>query len=325
MNCLHCNKHIYSFCDGELAPQLMLEMERHLAECPSCHFQYDLTMTENQILRDTSDIPELSADFNQRVMNAIMPEKTFALPGNVLVMSKDRRFSFRRSTMLILSAVAVVLLALYINLPDILSGSQPKVAQTNSAPKVELSKPQMKAINSEADLQNEQQIAAGAVNPYGNNNMPKASISAPDADPQLFGASRMTTLEAGRADRNLNQPLSITSLAVKNIPDKYKLVSQNNSIDNMAEYSYQTADGTETVNIQLNGPVEKAVLMDCPAPKDAAPMISAAPPAGEAVIKNVNREIEVDGQIISIVFSGNISSDELNSLADQVVLSKTSE
>lgn len=329
MNCLHCNKHIYSYCDGELAPQFMLEMERHLAECPSCRFQYELTMTENQVLHDTSDIPDLASDFNQKVMNAIMPEKIPTLPGNVLVMSKDRRFPFRRSTMFILSAVAVVILALCINLPDILSIGKQKVAQTNDASNMHFNEPQMKkAITGAAPdiTQNNQKQLNNTSNvQYGTT--AETEITTINDNTQLAGTSRMTNCEAGRADRIAakSETLSVSSLAVNNIPEKFKLTNQNNSAANLAEYSYQTTDGTETINIQLSCLVAKAALLDKTTPKEAAaPLASMAPPAAaETISGNVNREIKIDGETISIVLSGNVSIDELNSFADQIVLSKT--
>ncbi len=76
MNCLLCKKHMYRYYDDELSPQLKLKIDLHLEACTSCRFQYDLTQMENQVLRDTSDIPEISPDFNSRVMNAINPGET---------------------------------------------------------------------------------------------------------------------------------------------------------------------------------------------------------------------------------------------------------
>lgn len=325
MNCLHCSKYIYSYYDSELSAQTRLEIERHLAECPACRFQYDLTMTENKVLRDTSDIPELSQDFNQRVLQAISADKTPPLPDNVIVMAKDRRYRFKRSYLLIVSTVACMLLAFYVYAPGLFTGGEKQVAQSGQVTNVQISEPMKKMSGTGAAPENmkESQIQMDAVGNSSYGNLSEVRIYAADENPKLADASRMTINEAGRADRATSETLSVSSVAVKNIPEKYKLVSQDNSMENMAAYSYQTVDGSQTINIQLSVPEDTVIYIDTPAPKAAPPLTCMAAPAEEAQPVNISRKIEIDGQTILLELSGNVNNDELNSLADQIVLSKT--
>ncbi len=344
MNCLHCNKHMYNYYDGELSAQLKLEIDRHLSECPSCRFQYDLTLMENQVLRDTSAIPEVSPNFNKQVMDSITPEKLPSLPDNVLVISKEKRLAFRWSSVYTKSAIAVLLLALCFYVPGFITGGQnhQKLANNNIAPKMKLNTSaddtaitagnggngiqqveSSQQIKSQVSLNGNPSIKSSSIDGYGDT---RAAAPQPQQDasiPQPYLVSRMAPCEAGRSDRKESNPdtLSISTLSLKNIPEKYTLVNKVKTIENQIEYSYQSEDGAETINIQLITSPSPAQIISSEASSEkvSQPMMSFAAPA---VTENVSREILVGEQKISVQVSGNISSDELNNLADQIVISK---
>lgn len=337
MNCQHCNKYMFNYYDGDLSLKLKLEIDLHLDECPSCRFQYDLTNKENQVLRDASDIPALSPDFNQRIMDAIMPEKSPSLPDNIIIMENHKRFRFKWSSFSVTTAVAVLLLVLCFYVPGILPGhvEQQKIAQINRASNFEPisgggeatmklgSKDEQKDDQAAKEIQTQSKA-----NTYGdieNNDagLPSSIYSSNDSHTNF----RFDLPEAGRSARMSSSTSTlppVSSYNLKNIPAKFKLVNQVNAMENQIDYSYQTDDGSEKITIQLNNSpnemLEAKIEEDtAKAPSPKLPSLTA--PAG-ANTNSVNREIKVGDQKISLVLSGNISNDELNALADQIEISK---
>ena len=339
MNCLLCKKHMYRYYDDELSPQLKLKIDRHLEACTSCRFQYDLTQMENQVLGDTSEIPEIAPDFNSRVMNAIKPGIQSNLADNVLVMTRDNRIQFKWSSVYAMSAIAVLLLALCFYIPGIFptDQQQQQIAKSNQAPLVnqKSTAANMLGATGNADTGNTDiQLKL----PSGNaklgsstvwdsidvnllHNTPQAKMDA--TIPNYNIGSRTIPGEAGRAERKESaKTLPVSSLKLKNIPEKYKLLSQDNSVANQTNYSYQTDDGSESINITLiSSPAqEQASVSEANLSKEMPSdrlMMTAAP----AAVENVSREVRVGDQTISVQLSGNISSDDLANLADKIVIS----
>ena len=60
MDCRELSSQIEDYCDDSVSPQTYLKISKHLKECPTCQQLYQLTRLENEVLRDTSDIPPLS-------------------------------------------------------------------------------------------------------------------------------------------------------------------------------------------------------------------------------------------------------------------------
>lgn len=78
MNCQLFNRYVFDYCDDNLSPALKEQMDKHQQECSHCHNQVKLTKLENQVLRDTSDLPTLSNNFTSRVMQQIMDSEQVA-------------------------------------------------------------------------------------------------------------------------------------------------------------------------------------------------------------------------------------------------------
>ncbi len=152
-------------------------------------------------------------------------------------------------------------------------------------------------------------------------NTPQAKMDA--SIPQIQAGSRMAPSEAGRAERKefKKNILPVSSLSLKNIPEKYKLLSQDNSVANQTNYYYQTDDGSESINITLiSSPAqEQAIVSEADTSKEITSdrlMMTATP----AAVENISREIRVEDQMISVQLSGNICSAELANLADKIVI-----
>ena len=144
------------------------------------------------------------------------------------------------------------------------------------------------------------------------------------AIPQLCDGTRMVPSEVGRSERKVitsNNPV-ISSLILKNIPEKYKLISQDNCAENQTDYSYQTADGSETISIKLIDLAhqDQAIVAetDPASEKEVSDRLMSA--AAPAVAENISREIQVGDQKITVLISCNISSDELNVLANTLII-----
>ncbi|MDD3888783.1 MAG: hypothetical protein PHR65_02555 [Syntrophomonadaceae bacterium] len=72
MDCQDINNKIYEYCDDLASSSPShLEILSHLRDCETCQQDYQLTLVENEILRDTSDIPDLSPAFTTMVMGAL--------------------------------------------------------------------------------------------------------------------------------------------------------------------------------------------------------------------------------------------------------------
>jgi anti-sigma factor RsiW len=64
------------YLDGELPPEIRQHLERHLAECRTCHVLYDSTRKTLRIVTDSMsfDLPEAaSEEFVRRTMARIRP------------------------------------------------------------------------------------------------------------------------------------------------------------------------------------------------------------------------------------------------------------
>ena len=65
------DRYLFDYCDDDLSPALREKIDKHLQECSYCSNQVKLTVLENEVLRDQSDMPILAFDFTDRVMHQI--------------------------------------------------------------------------------------------------------------------------------------------------------------------------------------------------------------------------------------------------------------
>lgn len=82
MKCQLFDKYLFDYCDNDLSPALREKIDKHLQECSSCSNQVKLTVLENEVLRDNSDLPVLAGDFTNRVMHQITKSEQAASMGH---------------------------------------------------------------------------------------------------------------------------------------------------------------------------------------------------------------------------------------------------
>lgn len=112
MKCQLFDKYLFDYCDDDLSPVLREKIDKHLQECSNCRNQVKLTVLENEVLRDNSDLPILAGDFANRVMQQItiseqaasMGHKWTARPGAM----KASRFAMAAAAVGLVVLVAVL-------------------------------------------------------------------------------------------------------------------------------------------------------------------------------------------------------------------------
>lgn len=112
MKCQLFDKYLFDYCDDDLSPVLREKIDKHLQECSGCSNQVKLTVLENEVLRDNSDLPILAGDFTNRVMQQItiseqaasMGHKWTARPGAM----KASRFAMAAAAVGLVVLVAVL-------------------------------------------------------------------------------------------------------------------------------------------------------------------------------------------------------------------------
>lgn len=71
MDCKKVNQLLLNCSEGSLSPDINEQVEKHIKECEFCQKNLTLTSLENLMLKDTSDIPELSGQFTYSIINQI--------------------------------------------------------------------------------------------------------------------------------------------------------------------------------------------------------------------------------------------------------------
>lgn len=341
MNCQLCNQHMYSYFDGEISDQIKQEIDRHIAQCSSCRFQYDLTRQENLILLDSSDIPALSLDFNQRVLKAVA-EGPSPLE-DLLAVTKPEPVRRFRLPLYTTAAVAVVLLALCIYVPGIMHDRQERIAsksdQTVTQPKIIAKIP---AGNMTAGTLG----AAGSVNELKDEHLEimndkstsKITLSLPAThNKEAYGNSSSNNdldggtiqwagQDVGRCDRKFASLAAPTSpnWSLQNIPAQYQLLNMTKPNEHQAEYNYQTPDGNENLTVKIIAvPVQNSEVI-----VGAVGMSNSEPPQGLFAVSpkaaaSVSREIQVGNEKIKLILSGNnLTTEELTNIASNIEINK---
>ncbi len=78
MKCKQVDKLLFSYCDRqEIPPQMLTKLEEHLKNCPQCSHKANFTDREREALVYDGDVPELTADFTQRVLTAIAQDQGY--------------------------------------------------------------------------------------------------------------------------------------------------------------------------------------------------------------------------------------------------------
>ena len=114
MNCQQIDKYIFEYCDGNLSPELNLQVEKHLTRCEECSTIVQLTYMENAVLKDTQLVNYLDDNFTRRVMNAVSARQASQSRAAINSLKSSR---IRKVSLFLAAAAAVVMLMTGV-LPD---------------------------------------------------------------------------------------------------------------------------------------------------------------------------------------------------------------
>jgi len=337
MNCQEFNDNIYDYCDGSLSPALQSQITGHIGECQVCRNNYHLTMLENEVLSDVSDIPALPIHFTAQLMEALPSNQGLKPMAPLLIMNKNvsRRAKGTAWLSSLIAMAAVIALCIYwpnltsmfnqtnvagnydnlkqpatlgeIPNPGYGNPSQSSTPVSDSkASKQELPETSTAPLadqqsKTNADVNKPVQIAKSEINA-----VPPVQSSVPTGSEVM---KRSTTNEVDRSIRFDSQSadLDLQSLVPQNIPARLKLIPEGNHGEKEIVFNYASQDGKETLQLKLvpyaeivtaTGPMSNVFAMDS--------------------IPSVSRDIQVGNKKITVSFSGNMPAAELSKLADTI-------
>ena len=346
MDCQELSKHIYEYCDDSVSPQMYLRVKKHLKDCPSCQQLYKLTRLENEVLRDTTDIPALSPDFTSRVMGSVGSVRR----GTGLLY--NRKFWYSG-----LAAVAVVVLFLfmpqllknptYVNIADKGNAAPdsvtPLVVSTpgNGATVEQLTVAEQITGNQKSAVQQEM-----AADPRSGDksDAPSTPVYGAPADtsspPSVLGTKLDFDADTIPEDSVANQTLmfyepeqtmplraretpiaapSVTQddsegvvediepvLTPVNVPPSLQLLQVDISTSSRTVYDYASQDGLSRVQIAVDPYIEPEV------------QLQTLDKASTESINLLSRWVKLNGKMVTVTYSGNVSVEELTNLANTV-------
>jgi len=352
MNCLQVDEYIFSYCDSELAPSLSSALESHIANCSDCQAKVELTRMENDVLRSGMIVPALSDGFTAGVMAAICKNGMNASMETAAVRSK-RPWYVRTPLWLAATAAAFVLL-IYTVSPGIFSPNKNiaedkstavKVAEKNPAANFTVGgivsqkmeqKNKEKAVLDENLLEEQSKSATlpedSATDKSGNQVRTMISGGSGDSNSELF-MKRDSCPDRDRTDAiKLKLPAGVNfedsaAPMISNMPSAYHIVNTSNQNDTWT-YFYQ-GDGKQ-ITVALDSKSEPgARTLAAPAATEApAAATCIGPECGDAgnlkadSLNSVSRSVEVNDVCYQLTVTGELSLDELNTLASKLTVEK---
>lgn len=338
MDCRELNSQIDDYCDDSVSPQTYLKISKHLKECPACQQLYLLIRLENEVLRDTSDIPALSPDFTARVMESI---------GSVR--RKPGIFYNRKVWYSGIAAAAVVALILFV--PQMLKNPAAVNIADNSgygndsAVPLVISTPTNSGTTEIlAEKQGSQNMTASP-RPGDEAGTPSILFDAPTETPSLpsvLGTKQNSYADAipgggvpsqksmasqpeprenfiSRApDTPIAAPMAASNgsatavgdiepvLTPMNIPPNLQLLQVDISTSSRTVYDYASQDGLTKVQITVDPYIEPEVQLQT---------LNKASTEG---INALSRWVKLNGDMVTVTYSGNVPLEELTSLANTV-------
>lgn len=336
MDCQELNNHIFDFCDDSTSPQMYLKISKHLKDCPHCRAVYQLTRLENDVLRDTSDIPALPDDFTSRVIGSVPSLHR----GPALLRNHKLWYGG-------LAAVAVVALFLYG--PQFFRNQSAVELADNTgvrgngtvAPSV---------VTTPGDSTSAQNIAKDEAGTYQFNDEPKKDIaalnsvsadvsSAPSVLSTRESPTSVTSPGEGLATRMLSVPDAASTpsptvppdtvtavpslpgdgnnpavvienfepmITPLNVPAGLKLTQVDISASDRTIYDYTSSDGLAQVKITVEPYVEPTAKIQA---------IDSSKAEG---INSLARWVLIGDKMVTVTYSGNIPLDELTNLANSL-------
>jgi len=354
MNCQHYRDLMFDYFEGELSSAEQDDIKLHLLDCDYCRRQFELTEHEDQILRDTSDIPEISETFNTTVMNAI---KAGTGSSPIIVMERKPRFrwlpAFSKAT------VAAVLLLSCLYVPGILPHFQnSKTPQQAALVKKSLNPSssilpqdsikdktganQSDNLNAGTGVETQEALKKASADDktatseqlLQNEKHPEVMMtkSLPDNIPAENLAQGNVSTDQGEASRSLPSSLRYAGIdndkpSLYNIPSGYVLKETNNISENQVVYNFEDASVQKSfiVNVSPADPVAEISALE------EQTMIKAKEPKTieldniAALQNSSNRVIEYNGATYQITVTGSMSQEEIDQITKDLSLDPLSQ
>lgn len=351
MNCRQVDEHIFSYCDGELAPSLSSELASHIAGCPACQSQLELTRLENELLASELTCPALPESFAAGVMAAI--SRNIGTGPMEMAAAKNRKPWYTRTPLWLTATAAAFILLLYTVSPAIFSPSKDiaeqkapavKVADINPASNFTMSgRAESKAAqNSKKEAAANESIAEEqakvmtvpadtATEEADNQVRTLATGGSGDAGGNIY-MKRDSYPDRDRSDTiKLKLPANVTfggsaAPRISNMPTAYHMVNTANQSDT---WTYFYEGNGQQIIISLNtNPSARITNYAAPAaPESPATAACGAAESNvvgnsEAGLNSVCRSLEVDNVNYQLTVSGELSQDDLSTLASQLTVEK---
>lgn len=321
MNCQDIHKLIYQYCDGEVSPEEYTDISQHLNSCTNCQYMYQLTLIESDILREKDDVPQLSPAFTSLVMRS--------LQANELTNSKGGFSRFNRKIWLSSLTTVAAVIALFLYLPHqsfikttIFYNETASIKeQQSSSPSVAFD------INPVITGQTTLSDSSKPTEPKDTGSAaPKNSTkSVPEKDNIIIepimlaytdSAAEKIPSATPNVSRSFNQDSIVTdssniSIHPHNIPERLKFVQESNE-GSTTVFNYASLDGTEFLQLTLVPYNDSVVGLKS----------GIAPVAHDRLI--ISKDILLADKKMTVTFSGNLSIDEMSSLANTIEFQETS-
>ncbi|MEA4925788.1 MAG: zf-HC2 domain-containing protein [Syntrophomonadaceae bacterium] len=323
MNCGEVSAKIYKYCDGEVSPQEHANISLHLDKCPVCRHMCQLTLMENDILREKEDIPELSPEFTSLVMNSL-PSRVHTLKNS------GCKFRNLKATLWLGSTVAAAAILLFLYLPQLnmieslfLHSNKSSYQEQNSASttltQYDLSglpdqvtapdMPKSAAADTDTESQITESIKKPAAKTDNTNNQPMnqpmiLSTAVPSVETNFGSIPNIN--RSSYADRIVaDAAIDSSNIRPENIPERLNFVQVSKTDDNTI-YNYASLDGKEYLQLTIKPYNETS---------SEVKTLTASPAQASF---SISRDIQIADTKVTVIFTGNLSAEEMNKLADTV-------
>lgn len=334
MNCQQATRHIWDYCDNKLSPDLGAAVENHCRECPQCNKHLQLTFLENDALRNTSELPQLSSGFTARLMKNL-PEQNFT-SGKKTAVSRLPGLNGRKRWMAASTAVLGVLLVLLV-LPGINKNGIVKFTRQSGAP-LAPTQPEMqntagglgnavivkygiKPVDAVASEEKKEQTIAGD---FAQDPEPSSLSSSPTPPPPAAYSADSSSVSRGTAaNETTSGPGSTEAPYSISLPGTYTLVNISSSSDNCLIYNF-AQDKTDIVVDVIVSQVESYKVgqgqLEAPSPSAAPETNKASAKASRDQTANseISWTVTAGNALYRLTLNGNLSPQELALLAGSV-------
>jgi len=280
VDCQSLDRLIFSYCDNNLTPKKRLAVEEHLQKCFSCRHKLDLVILENELIKEATDIPQLSESFTGDLMmliesryGSIAPhDDSKELPGATLEKKKSKwgimraRVAIAAVFLLVFMSVSYLLESGKINVADKTGTNTPIVPITlkQDTPKESILSAQSKSNTSVVESKFKEDVAKSPE--YNNAQKIKTTQSQFDtSSEQNRQLSLQSTTNQTRLADNNNRDLQEVNrgklspsvydeepkmLLPSGLPESYQLIGASQGIEEYS-FSYKKLDNGVELKITI--------------------------------------------------------------------------